>query len=173
MFITETKVMQKQTDNSFVLGNGLSVMSPAGGESNGSASSALSADSDTTKTKYDVLVVDDDDSFRSAFVDSLNDLTDLEMAIVEADSGESALAEMENDPNKFDIVFLDLTLPGINGATVEKHVRGLGFRNPIIVMSSDTKSTDAELARSRGLNVIDKNLIFNEIRDLLLSPWSN
>jgi two-component system KDP operon response regulator KdpE len=67
--------------------------------------------------------------------------------IVEAHSGADALARAARQP--WDLVILDLTMPGVDGFTVLGALRGGGSDVPIIVLTA----RDAEQDRVRGLEL--------------------
>jgi DNA-binding response OmpR family regulator len=58
-----------------------------------------------------ILIIDDDDLFRQAVVRNLEDFF-----FIEARTGEEGLALFKN--HRFDLVLLDITLPGLNGMAV-------------------------------------------------------
>ena len=71
-----------------------------------------------------------------------------EREIVECDSGEEALARLaEHD---FDVVLLDLNLPGISGNEVLKRLHGLALGASVIVVSADTQIDSAIQALRHG-----------------------
>jgi two-component system KDP operon response regulator KdpE len=68
-------------------------------------------------------------------------------AITESHSGADALARAAREP--WDLVILDLTMPGVDGFTVLGALRGGGSDVPIIVLTA----RDAEQDRVRGLEL--------------------
>jgi DNA-binding NarL/FixJ family response regulator len=118
-----------------------------------------------------VLVVDDDDRFRSFVVSTLA-CVDLGLAIREAKSGEDALLQARLDPPS--LVVLDVCLPGISGFELCRELREhLGSELPIILVSG-TKVDP--LDRSAGLLIgcddflvkpVDPNELLARVRRLL------
>ncbi len=53
-----------------------------------------------------------------------------------AANGEEAMAIINNNLGKIDLVLLDLNLPGINGFDVLKHIRSLDNELPVIVQTA-------------------------------------
>jgi len=78
-----------------------------------------------------VLIVDDEAEIR----ESLQTLLELEGFEVEvAGSGEDGLAAMADRP--FDLVLLDLTLPGRNGMEILSEIRTHDPRLPVIMITA-------------------------------------
>ena len=68
--------------------------------------------------KLKVLIVDDESMVRSTMSQIMEHLG---LSVKEAEDGKQALDMMASDP--FDIVFLDLLLPGMHGLEVHRHIR--------------------------------------------------
>ncbi|GAB2834970.1 response regulator transcription factor [Lentzea nigeriaca] len=83
-----------------------------------------------------VLLVEDDERIRQAL--SLA-LSDEDFTVDEAGSGEEALRRLETE--RFDVVLVDLTLPGIDGLEVVRTLRSRGDL-PIIVVTARTDAHD-------------------------------
>ncbi len=88
--------------------------------------------------KLKVLIVDDESMVRS----TVRQITEhLGLSVKEAEDGKQALAMMASEP--FDIVFLDLLLPGMHGLEVLKHIRE---NHPEIVVTIITGHPEVETA---------------------------
>jgi DNA-binding response OmpR family regulator len=86
---------------------------------------------------YKVLVVDDEAPVR----DLLNDLLKREdCAVTICGSGEEALEQLNKD--KFDVVLLDIKLPGISGLEVLKNIRESDKELPVIMITGFGYSED-------------------------------
>ncbi len=84
-----------------------------------------------------VLVADDESSVREIAVQILEKLG---FTVVVAADGHEALAYFENDPLRYELVLLDLTMPGISG---EETLRRLRSRRPdlrVVLMSGYSES---------------------------------
>ena len=66
-----------------------------------------------------------------------------------AEDGPSALAELEDKSNRFDLVILDIMLPGMSGYDVCKSARSNGSSLPILMLSARNLAED----RARGFDV--------------------
>lgn len=58
------------------------------------------------------------------------------------DNGEAALAELEADPSRIDLVVLDVMLPGIDGFTVAARMRAHGWLTPILMLTARGRAED-------------------------------
>ena len=58
------------------------------------------------------------------------------------DNGEAALAELEADPSRVDLVVLDVMLPGIDGFTVASRMRARGWLIPILMLTARGRAED-------------------------------
>ncbi len=91
-----------------------------------------------------VLVVDDDPDVR-ALVELKLRLEGLE--VVTAETGEEALAMLSMQ--SFDLVVLDLMMPGIDGIEVCRRIRERNADLPVIMLTARAQESDVE----RGLTV--------------------
>jgi two-component system, OmpR family, KDP operon response regulator KdpE len=81
-------------------------------------------------TPLHILVVDDEPAIRRFLKTSL---ATQDYRVAEAGDGSAALALLKREP--FDVLVLDLGLPGIDGFEVIRTLRGSGSTLPIIVLS--------------------------------------
>ena len=58
------------------------------------------------------------------------------------DNGEAALAELESDPSRVDLVVLDVMLPGIDGFAVASRMRAKGWLTPILMLTARGRAED-------------------------------
>jgi len=58
------------------------------------------------------------------------------------DTGEDALQRLTTQPNRFDLVVLDVMLPGINGFEVTTELRRLGLYVPVLILTARGGSED-------------------------------
>src|SRR5246500_394761 len=103
-----------------------------------------------------VLIVDDEAEIR----ESLQTLLELEGFDVEtAETGEDGLAQMADRP--FDLVLLDLTLPGRNGMEILSEIRSHDSRLPVIMITAyGTVENAVRAMQSGAANFVQK-------------PWDN
>jgi len=96
-----------------------------------------------------------------------------EVKINSANSGFKAIEKIRNG-EKFDIIFMDHMMPEMDGIEAAKHIRDLGYTEPIIALSANAVSGQAELFKNSGfddfipkpIDIRQLNLILNKyVRD--------
>ncbi len=97
------------------------------------------------QTKKKMLVVDDEESIRQLFIRSM---TDIEWDVEVVRSGEAALERLEQ--NTYDLVFLDLFMPGMNGAETLVAIRVRNFDCPVVVITGYPDSALVAQALTTG-----------------------
>ncbi len=60
--------------------------------------------------------------------------------VASVDNGEDALQEIESDI--YDLIVLDVMMPGMNGYTVAKKARAAGIRTPILMLTAKSELDD-------------------------------
>ncbi len=97
------------------------------------------------KVSPHVLLVEDEPSLAL----TLSDRLEAEgYAVVHVDDGESALGLLENRP--FDMMILDLMLPGIDGFEVCRQLRQRGLRLPVLMLTARSEITDKVVGLKLG-----------------------
>jgi len=66
------------------------------------------------------------------------------------DTGESALQVLKSDPVAFDVVVLDVMLPGKDGFEVCRELRRSGVRTPVIMLTAKTQEAEKVLGLELG-----------------------
>ena len=75
--------------------------------------------------------------------------------------------------HKFDILFIDLIMPGKDGLETTVELRGMGYEFPIVAMTASTSKESENKARSAGMNeYLIKPVNEESIKDILLR-WFN
>src|SRR5215470_7429771 len=102
-------------------------------------------DTETISSAGSVLIVDDEAEIR----ESLQTLLEMEGFEVEtAETGEDGLAQMADRP--FDLVLLDLTLPGRNGMEILSEIRAHDANQPVIMITAYGTVENAVRAMQSG-----------------------
>jgi len=98
-----------------------------------------------------VLMVEDIEINREIFVTLLED-SGLIIECVE--NGIQALDMITADPEKYDIVFMDIQMPGMSGLEATKHIRALAQceRLPIIALTANVFKDDIDKCITVGMN---------------------
>ncbi len=78
-----------------------------------------------------VLVIDDDLAIRKSFALALEDA---DCQVDTAQSGEAGVDKASN--TKYDLIFLDLKMPGINGVETLIRLRDDGYKMPVYIITA-------------------------------------
>lgn len=87
-----------------------------------------------------ILVVDDEPLVRETLAESLRTEGH---GVVEADDGMQALAFMAKQ--EFDVVFLDVMMPGMNGLDLFKEIRSTRAQQPVVFCSGYSQTKGSEV----------------------------
>jgi CheY-like chemotaxis protein len=91
-----------------------------------------------------VLVIDDDEAVRDSFRLALDGTS---YGLVTANSGEAGV-ELALDGEFFDLVFLDLEMPGICGIETLRRLRACGCSAPIFIVTAFAEEFMVELKQA-------------------------
>jgi len=112
------------------------------------------------ETKKKILVVDDEAKIRTLL---RKILIKEGYGILCASDGETAITNIET--KKFDLVLLDLKLPGIDGIETLRRIRKIDKNIPVILISAHLTRENLKKAAKLGmLNHIKKPFKLDEIR---------
>lgn len=81
--------------------------------------------------KKRILVIDDDLAVRESFALTLEDV---DCQVDTAESGEVGIDKASN--TEYDLIFLDLRMPGINGVETLIRLRDSGYRMPVYIVTA-------------------------------------
>ena len=95
-------------------------------------------------------------------------LRDTEVTIECAENGREAVAMFNEEPDKYDLIFMDIQMPEMDGYTATAKIREMGTvqaRNiPIVAMTANVFKEDAEHCIKAGMNGhIGKPIHLNEV----------
>jgi DNA-binding NtrC family response regulator len=109
-----------------------------------------------------ILVIDDDLYIRSACIKIFGKEG---WSVTSVDDGSAGLNELKNNPNGFDLVLLDMLMPGVDGMVVLRQILCLNPRLPVIIMTgSVTESSANEIIQQGACNCIPKPFTPDELR---------
>jgi signal transduction histidine kinase/CheY-like chemotaxis protein len=94
-----------------------------------------------------ILIVDDRPEHRQLLISILEPLG---FGLIEAGCGEACLTEVEKNPP--DLILLDLSMPGLDGAATAHSLRREGYTTPIIVLSANAYPSDRLNTINAGCN---------------------
>ena len=109
-----------------------------------------------------LLVVEDDDIVRMLIVDVLEEL---EYQTLEAASGETALAILQDRSKTIDLMMTDVGLPDIDGKELAMQARALRPDLPILFASGYAENIEVP----DGMHVIGKPFSIDQLRDKVKS----
>jgi len=98
-----------------------------------------------------ILIVDDEEIVRELLADMLSDT---DMQAVTAESGLVALDMYRKPEAHFDLVVVDMSMPGMDGPAVSREIRKLNPSQKIII-ATGSYGTDAELAELKKIGIAD------------------
>lgn len=117
----------------------------------------------TLLARMRVLVVDDEKLLRDALVRYLDGRT---AEVMGAASGREALKLASK--HDFDVIFLDLLMPGINGLETMRRLREIAAHVPVVLMTGKPESNIRDQVMQRGAaDLIRKPFEFSELSDIV------
>ncbi len=99
-------------------------------------------------------------------------LTKAGYQVVVAGNGKIAVEKFTTSPDEFDIIFMDVQMPEMDGYQATRELRRQGFKDiPVLAMTANAMKGDRELCLEAGMNdyitkPIKRDLIFN-----MLDKW--
>ncbi|MBM3463248.1 MAG: response regulator [Armatimonadetes bacterium] len=113
--------------------------------------------------RLNVLVVENEPLLREALVRYLEDKT---AEVVAAQNGREALATVRQ--REFDVIFLDLLMPGINGLETLRRLKEIVPDVPVVLMTGKLERNIREQVMLRGAaDLIRKPFEFNELTEIV------
>ncbi len=94
-----------------------------------------------------ILVVDDEDDIRQLCDDYLSG----DHSVVTVQSGPLALEKLKESP--FNLVLLDIMMPGMDGVTTLEHIRKMGFDLPVVIMTG--KANERLQSARKRLSILE------------------
>ena len=83
-----------------------------------------------------------------------------------ADNGQIAVDIIKD--KTFDIIFMDMQMPVLNGIETTIKLREMGIETPIIAMTANATTTDKDKCFSAGMNdFLSKPIVKQNIQDVL------
>jgi CheY-like chemotaxis protein len=134
--------------------------------SNTTSDVTVPCETDTNFGKgYRLLVVEDVDINREiagVLLESTG--TEVEYAF----NGTEAVRMFSDNPERYDVIFMDVQMPGMDGITATRHIRGLGTEKsktiPIVAMTANVFQEDIDECIEAGMNDhLSKPLDYSQI----------
>jgi len=127
------------------------------------------ANNDLTTGDENIMVVDDEEDIR-LILDAF--LTDLGYAVFVFENGETAFKAFKNNPDNFDLVITDMTMPKMTGAELAQNILALRNDIPVILCTGYSETIVEAKAIEMGIKQyiqkpVDNNELALVIRSLL------
>ncbi|MGM8299426.1 LytR/AlgR family response regulator transcription factor [Clostridium perfringens] len=120
-------------------------------------------------------ICDDDQRFLNELALKINNLSIVDSESLQVEkfiSGENLIFELEENPNRFSILIVDIVMNGINGIEVSKILRRYGYDGIIIFLTS-SKEYALESFEVFPMAYILKENIDNVFEEILLKAIKN
>ena len=101
--------------------------------------------------RHRVLVADDVEDNRE-LVSGLLGRAGAEVVLV--DGGKAAVLAVRRAEKPFDLVLLDLEMPGLDGSAVTRILRGQGYRGPLVALSAHAMTGERERCFALGFDAV-------------------
>ncbi len=124
-----------------------------------------------TAPKAKVLVVDDN---KINLMVAKGLMGAYKMQVETAESGSEAIERLINNKEKYDIIFMDLMMPGMDGIATTRIItdsREHGDQTPIIALSADSDAEQLKLAMDAGMSGYLSKPIINNSLKISLKRW--
>ena len=117
-----------------------------------------------------VLVVEDNE-INWEVISTLLDLHGISSERAENGKVAVDLVSNKDNENRYDLIFMDIQMPVMNGLDATREIRKLGNNIPIIAMTADAFSENITECLNAGMNghiakPIDINIVLNEIKKI-------
>jgi two-component system CheB/CheR fusion protein len=77
-------------------------------------------------------------------------ITDAGGSVVAFDSGEAAVKSVEQRPDDFDVILMDIQMPLLDGYEATRRLRALGFTRPIVAVTAGAMASDQAKCLAAG-----------------------
>jgi len=90
-----------------------------------------------------------------------------------ANNGKEAVDLYKNGPDKYDIIFMDVQMPGMDGKEAARLLRSQGYRDiPIIALTAQAMKGDREKCLEAGMNDYISKPIKREVVFEMVKKWA-
>ena len=118
--------------------------------------------------KIGILIADDEEINFQLLKILLNDVFQIYPKLYHAKNGQEAINIFSSDPDKIDLILMDLKMPLIDGFEATKTIRALNSDIPIIAQTAFNTDEYKERANESGCNdLIAKPISRNTFSDIL------
>ncbi len=126
--------------------------------------------SDLVKNKRALLV--EDNIINQKIAEKM--LSSIGIKAIIAVNGQEAIDIIESDEVGFDLIFMDVQMPVLNGLDATVKLRKMNVNTPIIAMTANALKGDKEICLDAGMNdYMGKPVKMNDLEDILLKWLPN
>lgn len=111
-----------------------------------------------------ILIVDDSGLARRMSREAINNLLPAAV-IVEAKDGADALEKVNGD--QFDVAFIDLNMPGMDGITLARELSRRDDRTRLVLCTANIQETTRQRADELGMKFIAKPISSDKVKAFL------
>jgi CheY-like chemotaxis protein len=111
-----------------------------------------------------VLVVDDEDLFREGLVSMLS-----EVYASQVDSAADAGEALEKARSGFDLVLMDVTMPGMDGFEAFRKMRAQALAMQVVLMTANKSEERGARAQALGVPILGKPIEPEDLERILLA----
>ncbi len=108
-----------------------------------------------------VLLVDDDYAYRQSIAQALETMG---YAVTQAASGDEALERYRAEPDVYDLVISDQTMPGMSGKQLAAALRQHGLATPFLLCTGYSQFITEETLRKHEIKLMMKPFTLNELQ---------
>jgi CheY-like chemotaxis protein len=91
-----------------------------------------------------------------------------------ANNGQEAVDKLSSDPDKYNLIFMDVNMPELDGLEATQKIRELGYKQiPIIAMTAAAMQEDRDMCLKSGMNdyipkPIKRELVFSMVEKYVM-----
>ena len=120
--------------------------------------------------KADVLLVVDDNNINLKVASKM--LKEFSFNVDQAHSGFECLQKLQDNPNKYDIIFMDIMMPGMDGVETMQKIKSLSnFNTPVIALTADSMEGSREKYLAAGFDEYVSKPIIKKILESTLNKY--
>jgi len=113
-------------------------------------SDEVSAPTTSSKIKNEMILVVDDHPVNKQLLRIILEKSGYQ--VVTAEDGMDALNKVRENENNFDLIFMDVQMPILDGYEATKKLREEGYNMPIVACTAGSKDDEKDIAISFGMN---------------------
>ena len=126
----------------------------------------LSSENISILNNNHILLVEDNDMNREIAHELLNEFG---LKIDDAVNGKEALELFKTNQKKYDMIFMDIQMPVMDGYEATKYIREIDSSIPIIALTANAMSEDIEKSKNTGMNDhLTKPINIDDLKHMLL-----